>query len=165
MTVAWDPPDNNTDGTLLTDLAGYKVYCGATSGNYSSTTDVGNVTSCQFSNLQAGSTCFFATSAYTSSGVESDLSLELAYSVPVERVPATSLSVSSCAPGIFAFGMVATNGYMYTLQSTTSLVSGAWADIVPYTNLVGSGEFTLVVTNGMDFAGSMFFRVAIVREP
>ena len=28
VTLSWDPPTTNADGTPLTDLAGYKVYYG-----------------------------------------------------------------------------------------------------------------------------------------
>jgi len=33
-TVSWIPPTTNTDGTALTDLAGYKVYYGTVSWSY-----------------------------------------------------------------------------------------------------------------------------------
>jgi len=33
-TLTWDPPTTNTDGTTLTDLAGYKLYYGTGSGAY-----------------------------------------------------------------------------------------------------------------------------------
>jgi hypothetical protein len=33
-TLAWDAPTTNSDGTPLTDLAGYKVYVSQTSGSY-----------------------------------------------------------------------------------------------------------------------------------
>ncbi|HZX49313.1 MAG TPA: fibronectin type III domain-containing protein, partial [Nitrospirota bacterium] len=42
--LTWDPPTTNSDGSPLTDLAGYKVYYGPTSGNYSAVIDVANVT-------------------------------------------------------------------------------------------------------------------------
>lgn len=37
----WTPPTTNTDGTLLTDLGGYKIYCGLTQGVYTITKDTG----------------------------------------------------------------------------------------------------------------------------
>lgn len=37
----WTAPTTNVDGTLLTDLAGYKLYCGLSSGNYPSIKDIG----------------------------------------------------------------------------------------------------------------------------
>src|SRR3990172_13172687 len=43
--LTWTPPTTNADGTPLTDLAGYKVYYGTASGNYSTVIDAANVTS------------------------------------------------------------------------------------------------------------------------
>lgn len=37
----WTAPTTNVDGTPLTDLAGYKIYCGITSGAYPVTKDIG----------------------------------------------------------------------------------------------------------------------------
>ena len=34
MTLSWTPPTENTDGTTLTDLAGYRIYYGPSEGNY-----------------------------------------------------------------------------------------------------------------------------------
>lgn len=34
MTLSWTPPTQNTDGTVLTDLAGYRIYYGPSEGNY-----------------------------------------------------------------------------------------------------------------------------------
>ena len=34
MTLSWTPPTENTDGTTLTDLAGYRIYFGLSEGNY-----------------------------------------------------------------------------------------------------------------------------------
>ena len=41
-TLSWQPPTTNTDGTPLTNLAGYKVYWGTSPGNYSSSVTVNN---------------------------------------------------------------------------------------------------------------------------
>lgn len=34
MTLSWTPPTENTDGTVLTDLAGYRIYYGRSEGSY-----------------------------------------------------------------------------------------------------------------------------------
>ena len=34
VTLLWDTPSTNANGTLLTDLAGFKIYCGDSSGAY-----------------------------------------------------------------------------------------------------------------------------------
>lgn len=38
--LSFDPPQTNTDGASLTDLAGYKAYWGASSGNYTNVLSV-----------------------------------------------------------------------------------------------------------------------------
>lgn len=54
VTLEWDP---NTEPYL----SGYKIHWGSTSGNYSSSVDVGNVTTAVIPNIEAG-TFFVATS-------------------------------------------------------------------------------------------------------
>ena len=44
VTLEWDPPVTNTDGTTLTDLAGYGLASGDAPGVYKSTNAVGMVT-------------------------------------------------------------------------------------------------------------------------
>ena len=69
--LSWDAPTTNTDGTLLKDLAGYKLYYGQASKKYDSVIDVGNSTSHTLFGLMAGNTYFFAVRAYDFSGKES----------------------------------------------------------------------------------------------
>lgn len=75
-TLTWDAPTTNADGTPLTDLAGYKVYYGISSGNYTVSIDVGNVTTYKIDDLSPG-TYYFAVTAYDTSGNESDYSNEV----------------------------------------------------------------------------------------
>ena len=74
-TLSWDAPTTYTDGTPLTDLAGYKVYMGTSSGNYTTVVDVGNVATYVVSNL-APDTYFFVVTAYDSASNESSFSNE-----------------------------------------------------------------------------------------
>jgi len=63
------------------DLAGYTVYYGAGSRDYSSTVAVGNYTSCAVSDsgFQEGQTYYFAVTAYDESGNESSFSEEVTH--------------------------------------------------------------------------------------
>jgi len=73
VTLQWDPnPEPN--------IAGYKIYYGTQSGNYTTTLDVGNFTSCVISDLDPGQTYFFAATAYNTDSYESDYSNEVSYS-------------------------------------------------------------------------------------
>jgi hypothetical protein len=69
-TLVWATPTTNTDGTPLTNLAGYKVYYGTTPGVYTSV-DVGNVNSYQVNNLTTGQKYYFTVTDYDSKGIES----------------------------------------------------------------------------------------------
>ncbi len=67
ITLSWRPPATNTDGTPLTDLAGYKVYYGSSSRSYIAPIDIGNVNTYTFTNLAAGY-YYLAVTAYDTSG-------------------------------------------------------------------------------------------------
>jgi hypothetical protein len=75
--LSWRAPTSNTDGTPLSDLAGFRVYYGSGPRSYSQTLTVPSpsVTSVLVESLPAG-TWYFAVKAYTASGVESDYSAE-----------------------------------------------------------------------------------------
>ncbi len=74
-TVSWDPPTQNTDGSALTDLKGYRIKYGQAPnalGNVVTIPNVG-VTSAVIENLGAG-TWYFGVVAYNASAVESEIS-------------------------------------------------------------------------------------------
>jgi hypothetical protein len=72
-TLSWTPPTSNTDGTALTNLAGYRIAYGTSSTALTQTIQVANpgLSSYTLSNLAPG-TYYFAVRAYTSSGTESN---------------------------------------------------------------------------------------------
>jgi hypothetical protein len=78
VTLYWDAPTTNEDGSPLTDLAGYRVYYGLASRNYSHFIDVGNVNAYTINNLTGGLIYYFAVTAYDFSGNESKYSNEAA---------------------------------------------------------------------------------------
>lgn len=75
-TLSWVVPTQNTDGSALTDLAGYTVYYGASSSNLSSSVSVSSATTTSYtvSGLTVGATYYFAIASVNSSGISSDLS-------------------------------------------------------------------------------------------
>jgi hypothetical protein len=74
-TVSWSIPTTNSDGTPLTNLAGFHIYYGTTTNSMSQMMDVANstVSTSIISNLPAA-TWYFSVKAYTTSGVESSTS-------------------------------------------------------------------------------------------
>jgi hypothetical protein len=71
-TLTWTPPTLNTDGTSLTNLAGYRIVYGVTSTQLTQTIQVANAGMSTYvvDNLAPG-TYYFAVRAYTSGGLES----------------------------------------------------------------------------------------------
>jgi hypothetical protein len=74
-TLSWTPPTTNADGSLLTDLAGFRIYYGTSSSNLSQSLTVADktATSGTVTGLGTG-TWYFDLKAYTTSGVESSAS-------------------------------------------------------------------------------------------
>jgi hypothetical protein len=70
--LAWTPPTQNTDGSTLTDLRGYRIYHGTSAASLSVLLDVANpgITTSVVDNLGSG-THYFAISAYNAAGAES----------------------------------------------------------------------------------------------
>ncbi|HPL63707.1 MAG TPA: malectin domain-containing carbohydrate-binding protein [Syntrophales bacterium] len=88
VSLAWDA---NSE----TGLAGYKVYYGTASRNYSQTMNVGNWTTCTLSGLSEGTTYYFAVTAYDISGMESPYSVEVSYTIPAGTAGATFFAVNA----------------------------------------------------------------------
>jgi hypothetical protein len=72
-TLDWTPPTQNSDGSTLTNLAGYTVYYGTAADKLTESVKVSNpgVAAYTLSNLAPG-TWYFAVTAYSAAGVESD---------------------------------------------------------------------------------------------
>jgi hypothetical protein len=74
-TLDWAAPTQNTNGTPLTNLAGYRIYYGTNQTALSKTVQIANpgVLTEVISNLSPG-TWYFSVRAYTSANVESNFS-------------------------------------------------------------------------------------------
>jgi len=79
VSITWDPPNPGNS------VVGYKVYYGSESRAYSSSIDVGNLTTCIVDGLSPTQTYYFAITAYNNSSNESDYSSELVW----DNIPPT----------------------------------------------------------------------------
>jgi len=163
VTLAWDA---NSE----TNVAGYIVYYGTTSSNYTSTTNVGNQTSATLTGLSAGTRYYFSATAFDQDGLESDFAPEISYT-PQAMVPAPTLSITSnylfFANGgatVIPFGMTyagsATNSLAFYVTSSDPLlfpaqslqVSGSGSNrtltLTPASNRAGAASVTVIVTDG-----------------
>lgn len=75
LTLQWDR-------SASTDVIGYRIYYGATSGNPTNSVEAGNVLSNTIPSLVIGATYFFTVVAYNAVGLESRFSNEFTYTVP-----------------------------------------------------------------------------------
>lgn len=104
--LSWNPPTQNMDGTPLTDLAGYKIYWGTESGNYTNNINVSRCVGCStplgtekefecVAGFSPGVTYYFAATAYDTSGNESPFSNEVIKTMPAESVPLGNIDTTS----------------------------------------------------------------------
>jgi hypothetical protein len=75
VALDWTPPTQNSDGSVLTNLAGYTLHYGTKPSSLTQTVKVANpgLTSYVVDNLSAG-TWYFAVSSYNAAGTESPVS-------------------------------------------------------------------------------------------
>ncbi len=98
--LTWTAPTQNTDGSALTDLAGFKIYMGTVQGGpYPVSIDLADPTITTFTvpNLSEG-TYYFVSTAYNGADPvqESDLSNEVTKTIlPLVPMPPTMLTVSN----------------------------------------------------------------------
>ncbi len=104
VTLAWEAPTRNTDGSLCDDLAGYRIYFGTVSGDYSQNIDVGNVTTHTITNLSDRMTYYFAVTAYDTVRNESILSNEVNTNMRFMIYPDISVTPLSCDFGTVLAG-------------------------------------------------------------
>jgi fibronectin type 3 domain-containing protein len=132
VSLSWDPSPSS-------DVAGYNIYYGSGSGNYTTVISVGNATDAQLSGFVEGVTYYFAVTAYGDSGQESELSNEVSYSVPGIAPPAAITSIQGSLPQ---------QGVMVTWVASLS------AGVVGYNVYYGTqsgyytGQISVTGTNG-----------------
>ena len=110
VTLAWDPnPESN--------IQCYFLYWGTASRHYTAFTNVGNVSSHTVRGLTNGVAYYFALTAVDTSGLESDYSSEVSYTVPWPTNTAPTITLTSPA-----------NGAGYTAPATINLAANANAN-------------------------------------
>ncbi|RMH35376.1 MAG: fibronectin type III domain-containing protein, partial [Nitrospirae bacterium] len=135
-TLTWDP---NTES----DLAGYNVYQGTSSGIYGPPINVGNTTTYTVTGLQDGQQYFFAVTAYDTSGNESGPSNEVSKTIapPPPDTLAPSVTLTSPADGTTLSGIttlsatatdnIAVSKVQFQLDGT--IIAGSDDTTAPYT--------------------------------
>lgn len=78
VTLAWDP-------SPASDVSNYRIYYGVLSGAYEHRVDTGQSTAATIEGLAPGQEYFFAATAISAGGLESEFSNEVAYKVPTPK--------------------------------------------------------------------------------
>jgi hypothetical protein len=133
--VAWDP---ETDP----NVAGYKVYYGTASRSYQYNNDAGKNTTSTVSNLQTGTTYYFAVTAYNATGIESGYSAEVPYAATT-----CQYTLSPTSQSIGASGGPASTGVSTQSGCPWTAVSNAlpWLSIPSTGSGTGSGTVSYSV--------------------
>lgn len=76
VTLTWDPSPTST-------VVGYRLHYGTTSGDYPNKVTLSKNTLHTLNGLTAGTRYFFVVTAFTDSGLESDFSNRVDYTIPV----------------------------------------------------------------------------------
>ena len=114
--MAWDASED-------TNVTGYAVYSGATSGHYTARIDAGTNTMAVVSNLNCWATYYFVVTAYNAAGTESLPSHEVFFTVPA--TVKMTMPTTPGAPPILTFPVAA--GHAYEIQATSDLKT--WSSI------------------------------------
>jgi hypothetical protein len=164
VTLTWTAPATNADGSPLTNLSGYNLHYGTSSGAYTSTINVGNVTSYTLNNLSAGS-YYFAATAYNSSGGESTDSNEVMKTVAADTtppvvtafsIPDTSASLTIQINTVTATDNVGVTGYLVNESPTKPLATaGGWTSTAPASHTFTTAGSKTLYAWAKDAAGNV----------
>jgi hypothetical protein len=156
VTLTWDAPTQNDDGTSLTDLAGYRLYYGQASGVYGQSLDCGMENSKTLSGFSECVTYFFSVRAYNSSGLESSPSVEFVWTPPDVTPPVVtgpaSVNLSANSSGKAAVPDL--KSQVTVAENCSPLAAVAVTQTPTAGTLVGLGT-TVVTVKATDEAGNV----------
>jgi hypothetical protein len=117
VTLSWAP-------SLSPNIAGYDIYYGTASSNYTSSITVSNVTGVTIQGLTNGATYYFAARTFSSSGGLSAFSPQISYTAgTTSAIPGAIASQLASPAGQFSFSVSGTSGFEYAVEASTNLVN------------------------------------------
>ena len=118
VSLAWNADSGN-------NIAGYNLYYGVASHNYTTKVTTGHSTNASVSNLAVGTTYFFAVTAYDTSGLESDYSGEISYTVPTSTGSPPAIVSFAATSGTITAPFTVLNGTVLQTILSTLLNGGS----------------------------------------
>jgi PKD repeat protein len=163
------------DASTSSNVGGYKISYGQTSGNYASTIDVGNTTTYAVPGLQDGAKYYFAVKAYDSTKtVESAYSNETMFTVPAATTALTADFTASKTSGVASLAVdftPVTNGTITSWKwdfpgSQTPSVTNTTAKVTTATYpTAGSYNVSLTVTGSSGSVTKTYPNLITVTAP
>jgi hypothetical protein len=116
-TISWTPSSG-------TNVVGYDIYYGTSSGNYTSAVSVLNpsATNVTIRGLTSGVTYYFSATSYDGSGNQSGYSPEISGVVGQTLSAAAAITSLLTSPGQFGFTVTGAANSQYVVQASTDLV-------------------------------------------
>lgn len=123
VVLSWNPSTSPV-------VAGYHLYYGTASGDYTQNLVLGNVTSATIGGLLGGVTYYFAMTAYDTNGVESGFSNEVSFTPGAPTMQLVAVSAGQCV-----LSMSGSIGATYAVEATQDFMT--WTNLGTIT--IGSG--------------------------
>lgn len=153
VTFAWDA---NSE----TNIAGYRLYTGNSSRNYTTSNDFGNVTSGTLSGLNNSSRYYHALTAFNTAGLESDFSSEVVALTPVPVVTGFMASGTTESSVTLVWNAPAANIMRYFIAHGTNLTllgtNSTAAQTITINNLRLATTYNFFITASNEFGITSF---------
>jgi hypothetical protein len=126
ITLEWDSPTYNTDGSTLSSLTLYKVYYGSRSHVYEHVVTVTDATRATISNLVGNCRYFFSVTACNSDNSESPFADEIVWDAPLLDQPSRIRAIAGegDAPAGLTVSWYVQGGKTYRVEMSADLI--AW---------------------------------------
>ncbi len=134
VTLVWDP-------STSTEVSGYRLHVGGFSGIYTNVLDLRTETIATLGGLHQGGTYYIAVTSYAADGLESALSNELSYAVPLRTRaqlaigfgPNSKSTLTCVGPPNYTFELISSTDLLVwrTVRSITLDLDGFFEDVEP----------------------------------
>lgn len=152
VTLAWDPSPS-------TEVTGYRIYYGTTTGTYTQFLSVGNTNRATVTGLPSGVRYYFAATAISRSGLESSFSTEVSQVIPSPTEPSLTVRITPQKQAVL--WITGPAGYTYEVQGSQSF--SKWLSLGTVTlTPAGSAQFT--DTNAPAYP-ARFYRLRLLSAP